>query len=301
MSARSLVPLFKSAAAQFYRDNILTLSAALAYYAIFSIGPLLAIAVGVAGMAFGTERVHHEIHRTLVGMLGENSAKTIDSMVAARAQGAGLITTIIGVTVLIFGAVSVFGQLQFSLNTIWKVQPRPKSGIAGFVRHRLLSLSMVMAICFLLLTSLAISVALASLTSYLDNIIVFGQVFAYGLDMIISLAVITLLFGLIFKYLPDVKVPWDTVWVGAILTSLLFSFGKFLLGLYLGKQSTASAYGAAGSVILILMWVYYASVIFLFGAEFTRSYALTAGVKVEATKYAELTDERKAQKLAKAV
>ena len=286
MKLKSMVSLGKGTVSEFGEDNVLRLSAALAYYAIFSIGPLLAIVVGVAGLAFGNDSVREQIHHSLKGMLGENSAKTIDSMMAARSHATSLITTIIGIVALLFGAAGVFGQLQDSLNTIWEVKAKPGAGIWDLVRKRFLSFSMVLGVGFLLLVSLALSTALAAFTQTLNQKIPMGNVLGHAVDFVVSFAVITALFAMIFKFMPDVKIPWSKVWVGAIGTALLFTLGKSLLGLYLGKQSTSSAYGAAGSVIVILMWVYYASVILFFGAEFTQVYARQTGAKIVPKKYA---------------
>ena len=286
MNAKSAFNIVKGTVTEFSEDNVLRLSAALAYYAMFSIGPLLAIVVGVVGLAFGHESVQREIHHGMQGMLGENSAKTLDSMMAARSHGKSIATTIIGVVVLLFGAAGVFGQLQDSLNTIWEVKTKPKAGIWAFIRNRFFSFSMVLGVAFLLLVSLAISTALAAFTGALNRMVPMGDVVGHIVDFIVSFGIVTLLFAMIFKFLPDVRVPWRKIWIGAIGTALLFTLGKFLLGLYLGRQSTASAYGAAGSVIVILMWVYYASVILFFGAEFTQVYAKATGTKITPAKYA---------------
>jgi len=296
MKIKSAFNIIKGTAAEFGEDNVLRLSAALAYYAIFSIGPLLAIVVGLAGLAFGNEHVSHQIHQSLQGMLGENSAKTIDSMMTARSHSKSLLTTIIGVVALLFGAAGVFGQLQDSLNTIWEVKAKPGAGIWGLVRQRFLSFSMILGIGFLLLVSLALSTALGALAGMLNNMIPMGDLVAHAIDFIVSFGVVTLLFAMIFKYLPDVRIPWSKVWIGAIVTALLFTLGKYLLGLYLGRASTSSAYGAAGSVIVILMWVYYASVIVLAGAEFTQVYAKRTGAKIVPDKYAvPVTKEERAE------
>jgi membrane protein len=247
------------------------LSAALAYYAMFSIGPLLVIAVGLAGFAFGHESVRRELESQLSAMVGENSAKMVESMMSAQQKAGGLITTIIGIVALLFGAAGVFGELQDSLNTIWGVKSKPGRGLLAMIRARFLSLSMVLGIGFLLLVSMALSTFLTAITKSMGSGL--PQVFAHALDIIVSLGVVSLLFAMIFKYLPDVKVPFRKVWVGAIGTALLFTAGKELLALYLGRASTASAYGAAGSVIIIQMGVYYASLNLYFGAEFTQVYA----------------------------
>jgi membrane protein len=268
----------------------------LAYYSIFSIGPLLAIVVGLAGLAFGSDSVRHEIEKQLQAILGESSAKTVESMMAAQKKGTSLITTIIGLVVLLFGAAGVFGQLQDSLNTIWEVKTKPGAGFWNMVRNRFLSFSMVLGIGFLLLVSMALSAALSALTSHFGNSVPIAGWLAHVLDFAISFGVVTVLFGMIFKYLPDVHVPWSKVWIGAVGTTMLFTIGKILLGIYLGRQSTSSTYGAAGSVILILMWVYYASVILFVGAEFTQVYARRGGAVVRPRHYAvPVTEEERAQ------
>ena len=291
---KSIWRILKQTFSEFSEDKVLRLSAALSYYSIFSIGPLLAIVVGLAGLAFGSDSVRHQIEQQLQGMIGERSAKTVESMMSAQKHGTSLITTIVGVVVLLFGAAGVFGQLQDSLNTIWEVKPKPGAGIWNTLRNRFLSFSMVLGVGFLLLVSMALSTALSALTAHLGDGLAAGLAFA--LDFAVSFGVVTLLFAMIFKYLPDVHVPWSKVWVGAIGTTVLFSIGKILLGLYLGRQSTSSTYGAAGSVILILMWVYYASVILFFGAEFTQVYTRRSGAVVRPTAYAvAVTAEERAQ------
>lgn len=293
---KSIWSILKQTFSEFSEDNVLRLSAALSYYSIFSIGPLLAIIVGLAGLAFGSDSVRHQIQQQLQGLLGEGSAKTVESMMSSQKHGTSLITTIVGVVVLLFGAAGVFGQLQDSLNTIWEVKPKPGAGIWNTLRNRFLSFSMVLGVGFLLLVSMALSTALSALTSHLGHSLAGVSWVAHGLDFLVSSLVVTLLFGMIFKYLPDVHVPWRKVWVGAIGTTVLFTIGKILLGIYLGRQSTSSAYGAAGSVILILLWVYYASVILFFGAEFTQVYAKKSGAIIRPTSYAvPVTADERAQ------
>ena len=296
MAKKSIWRILKQTFSEFGEDNVLRLSAALAYYSIFSIGPLLAIVVGLAGLAFGADSVRHQIEQQLSGMLGKDATKMIESMMSAQKKGTSLITTIIGVIALLFGAAGVFGQLQDSLNTIWEVKTKPNAGIGNIIRTRFLSFSMVLGIGFLLLVSMALSTALAALTSRLGDSLPLASWVAHGLDFLVSFGVITVLFAMIFKYLPDVRVPWSKVWIGAIGTTFLFSIGKILLGLYLGRASTASAYGAAGSVIVILMWIYYASVILFMGAEFTQVYAKQTGAVIRPSPYAvPVTKEERAQ------
>jgi membrane protein len=208
-------------------------------------------------------------------------------MMSAHKQGTSLITTIVGVVALLFGAAGVFGQLQDSLNTIWGVKSKPGKGLLAFIRARFLSLSMVMGIGFLLLVSMAVSTFLTAVTKSMGHALPVPQALAHGLNFLVSFSVIALLFAMIFKFLPDVKVPFRKVWVGAIGTALLFTAGKDLLAFYLGRASTTSAYGAAGSVIILLMWVYYASVILFFGAEFTQVYAKQTGARILPSEFAE--------------
>src|SRR5215472_11687923 len=278
--------ILKGTFKEFGEDNVLRLSAALAYYAVFSIGPLLVIVVGVAGLAFGHETVRGQLQHQLQSMLGENSSKVIQSMMNAQTHGKSLITTIVGIVALFFGAAGVFGQLQDSLNTIWEVRPKPGVGIWGFVRTRFLSFAMVLGIGFLLLVSLALTTFLSALTGSLGHMLPASETILHGVNFMVSFAVITVLFAMIFKVLPDVRVPFRKVWVGAIVTALLFTIGKYLLAMYLGRESTRSPYGAAGSVIVILMWVYYASLILFAGAEFTQVYVKATTTHIEPGKYA---------------
>jgi len=286
MNPKKFWLILKGTFAEFSEDNVLRLSAALAYYAMFSIGPLLVIAVGVAGLAFsalehgGHEDVRQQIHAQLESTLGPDSAKTIESMMSAQKQGTSLITTIVGVVALLIGAGGVFGQLQDALNTIWEVKAKPGIGIGGFIRNRFLSFSMVLGTGFLLLISMALTTFLTAAGGAIGRMLPIPEALIHILNFIVSFGIVALLFAMIFKYLPDVKVPFSKVWIGAIGTAILFTIGKYLLALYLGRESTKSSFGAAASVILILMWVYYASLILFFGAEFTQVYAKQTGTKV---------------------
>jgi membrane protein len=292
MSPKKLWLILKGTFAEFSEDNVLRLSAALAYYAIFSIGPLLAIVVGLAGIAFGHEHVRHQIEGQLQSMLGPNSAKTIESMMSAQKYGTSLITTIVGVVALLVGAGGVFGQLQDALNTIWEVKAKPGTGLWRFIRNRFLSFTMVLGTGFLLLVSTALTTFLTATAGTIGSMLPFSEALIHVLNFIVSFGVVTLLFAMIFKYLPDVKIPFRKVWVGAIGTAFLFTVGKYALSLYLGRASTSSTYGAAGSVIIILMWVYYASVILFFGAEFTQVYAKQTGANVVPGEFGVRTTER---------
>lgn len=296
MNFKKIWSFLKETFKEFGEDKVLRLSAALAYYAMFSIGPLLIIIVGVAGLFFGNESVRGQIEQQLRGMLGEKGASTLSSMMSAQKHSSSLIATIVGIVALLFGAGGVFGQLQDSLNTIWEVKPKPNAGLWALIRTRFLSLTMVLGTGFLLLVSMVLTTFLTAVTGSLGNILPLSETLAHILNFVVSFGVITLLFAMIFKYLPDVKVPLRKVWVGAIVTGLLFTLGKYLLALYLGRASTTSSFGAAGSVIIIMMWVYYASVILLTGAEFTQVYARRTGARLVPDKYAEpVTEEQRAQ------
>jgi membrane protein len=274
MKPRDLWGLIKQTITEWLDDKAPTYAAALAYYTIFSIAPLLIIAVGVAGFVFGGDAVRGDIHRQLEGLIGTNGAKVIeDMMVSASKPGAGIPATILGVVVLFFGASGLFAQLQETMNVIWKVKSKPTNGIIDFFRRRFLSFAMVLGIGFLLLVSLVINAAIAALFAYFRGRIPGSEAAWHLVNIAVSFGVVTILFAAIYKILPDTRVEWRDVWLGAAVTSLLFSLGKFAIALYLGKTSVASSYGAAGSVAIVLIWVYYSAQILFLGAEFTQVYA----------------------------
>lgn len=259
-------------------DNALRLSAALAYYSIFSIAPLLVIAISVAGLVLGDEAVRGEVGPLMKTYIGPQAAEAVQSLIQSASKPSdGWIGAIVGFFTLMLGASGVFGQLKDALNTIWEVKVVSGGGVWGFFRSRLLNFGMVLIIGFLLLTSLLLSTALAAFTGYLRHLIGLPPFIGVVFGFVISFAVVALLFAFIFKVLPDAKIEWRHVWIGAVVTALLFEIGKFGLSFYLGRESTASSFGAAGSVVLLLLWVYYASCILLFGAEFTQVYAQETG------------------------
>jgi membrane protein len=257
-------------------DRATLMAAAIAYYTLFSVAPLVIIATAVAGLVFGQEASSHEIFGSLRGLLGDSGAHAIEGMVqSSSAQPDGsIVAVVIGVVVLVLGAAGVFNQLQESLNIIWKVRALPGGGIVRLLRRRLLTFAMVLSIGFLLLVSLLVSAALSATGQFLSDNLPGGAVLWQVLNTCVSLGVITALFALIFKVLPDVKLRWREVGLGAFATALLFSAGKLVIGLYLGKSAVASGFGAAGSLVIILVWVFYTSLILLFGAELTRVYTL---------------------------
>jgi YihY family inner membrane protein len=270
--------LLKRTYAKWSEDHAPGLGAALSYYTVFSLAPLLMIVIAIAGLVFGQEAVQGQIIGQIQGLVGEESAKTIQSMLeAARKPTAGVLATVIATVMLLFGATGVFAQLQESLNIIWKVEQKPGQGLWKILKDRFLSLIAVLGTGFLLLISLVISAGLSAAGATVAHVLPGPEFVLQILNFLVSFAVVTLLFAMIYKLLPDKPVQWGDVWIGASITSLLFTIGKFFIGLYLGKSDVGVAYGAAGSLVVILIWVYYASQIFLFGAEFTAVYAESRG------------------------
>ncbi|HCF30227.1 MAG TPA: ribonuclease BN [Cyanobacteria bacterium UBA11049] len=281
MSIKTILALLKETFAEWNNDKASRLAAALAYYTVFSLAPLLIIAIAIAGAVFGEEAARGEIVAQIQGLVGKEGAQFIETAIEnASKPEAGSIASIVSVVVLLFGASGLFAQLQDALNTIWEVQPKPNLGLWAIIRARFLSFTMVLGVGFLLLVSLILSAALAALVNFFGHLIP-GVGFLLQLtNFILSFAATTILFGLIYKVLPDAKIAWSDVWIGAIITSLLFSIGRFLLGLYFGNSSFGSTYGAAGSVVIILAWVNYAAQILFFGAEFTQVYARRFGSQI---------------------
>jgi membrane protein len=275
---KAISALLKAAYLEWSKDKAPRMSAALAYYTIFSLAPLLIIAVAIAGLAFGMQAAQGEIAGQLQGLVGRDGAKAIEAMIqSAHKPAHGVIGSMIGVFALFLGASGVFCEMQDALNSIWHVRPDTKSGIPSLVKERFLSFGMVLGIGFLLLVSLLLSALLAAVTKYLGGIFPIPAVLFEFLDFFLSLLFITVLFAMIFKLLPNTKIAWSDVWIGAALTSLLFTAGKFVIGFYIGKSVSASAYGAAGSLVVVVAWIYYSALILYFGAEFTRVYARTLG------------------------
>ena len=272
-------------------DNPFQLAGALSYYTLFSLAPLLIISIGVAALVFGHEAAHNQIVATIQGLIGLESARAIQTIIknASSRPESGMISTWLGGIILLVGAGGVVGELQTSLNSIWRVKPQPNGGLRDFVQRRFISFAMVLGIGFLLVVSLAVSALISGFTRFVGSFFEGAATLAYLLDNVISFGFVTLLFAMIYKFLPDVQIHWKDVWVGAALTSALFTLGKFLIGLYLGTSGVTSVYGAAGSLITILLWVYYSSLIFFFGAEFTHVYAVQYGSGVVPAANAEST------------
>ena len=282
MKPKEVFSLLKTTFFEWLDDQAPTLGAALAYYTVFSLAPLLIITIAIAGLVFGAEAAQGQIFDQLRGLLGAASGKAMQEIVqsASAEPKTGVVATVIGFVTLLFGASGVFGQLQASLNIIWGVQPKPGRGIVGIIRDRSLSFGFILVVGFLLLVSLLLTAAIAFVGKQFGTMVPGMEAVIQLLNSILSLAVITLLFAMMFKILPDANIAWRDVWTGAFITALLFTIGKFALGLYLGRSGVASSYGAAGSLIVLLLWVYYSSQILFFGAEFTQVYANRFGSHV---------------------
>jgi membrane protein len=271
--------LFKRAGSQWLEHKASRLGAALAYYTAFSLAPLLVIVIAIVGFVFGRDAATGQMSGQIESMVGEDGAKAVETIVAsANKPASGIFATVVGLVMLLVGALGLFSQLQDALNTVWEVQPKPGLGLLRFFQDRLLSLTMVLGTAFLLLVSLVVSTALAALGSLAGEwgATILGQALNIG----VSLIVITLLFAMIYRFLPDAEIAWRDVWFGAAFTTLLFTLGKFLIGFYLGATGTASAYGAAGSLAALLIWLYYSAQIFLFGAELTKASADRHGARI---------------------
>jgi membrane protein len=283
------VSLLKQTFQEWLQDKAPQLGAALAYYTVFSLAPLILVLLAIIGVIFRDDPAGawNKITQQMSYFLDPSGVQVVQSIAQKASQpGKSTIATIIGIALALFGASGVFGQLQDALNTIWGVKAKPGTGIWGFLRARFLSFAMVGGICFLMLVSLAIEALLKGFSHYVQSVLPGGLVVALGVYLIFDFAVVVLLFAMIFKFLPDVKIQWRDVWIGAVMTAILFGIGKWLLGFYLGSGAAGSAYGAASSLITLLLWVYYSSQILLFGAEFTQVYAARSGRAFKPSEYA---------------
>jgi membrane protein len=268
--------LFRDAALRWVDHKAARLGAALAYYSVFSIGPLMLIAIAVAGLFFGADAVRGQVSAQLTGLLGEGGAKAVETMLAGASQRhEGILATIIGIVTLLLGATGVVVQLKDALNTVWETEMPGGSGIWGFVRSYIVSLAGVLGLGFLLLVSLLLTTSLSAgahlFAPVLSEAVL--QIFSF----LVTFTVSSLLFAMMFKWLPDAEIGWRDVWLGGVVTAVLFEAGKFLIGLYIGKQGLESTFGAASSIVVLLIWVYYTAQIVLYGAEFTHVYATSYG------------------------
>lgn len=279
MNARQAWDVMKKAVAGWVEHRAWSEGAALSYYTAFSIAPLLLIVISVAGLVFGEEAARGALVQQLQGMLSKDAAQAVEGLLeSASKPEEGIVSTVIGVALLVLGATTVLAELQSALDTIWQAPEREQpSGVWGFIRTRIVTLAMVLGIGFLLLVSLVVSAAIAALGRFWDPMFGGWEVLANLFNLLVSFALVTALFAMIYKFLPHVEIRWHDVWVGAAVTALLFTLGKFLIGLYIGKGAVASGFGAAGSLVVLLVWVYYSAQIFLLGAEFAAVYARTHG------------------------
>ncbi|HVG03225.1 MAG TPA: YihY/virulence factor BrkB family protein [Nitrospira sp.] len=286
----------KDTFAAWNRDKVPRHGAALAYYTVLSLVPLLVVIIAMIGLIFGREAAQGYILEQIGSLVGPQSAEAIKEMIQRASQpSTGIVATLIAAVTLLAGASGVFAQLQDSLNSLWGVEPKEGRGIWGVIRDRFISVGALLGTGFLLLVSLVMSAAVSAFGKWFGGWLPAPEIVLQGLELVISLAVVTGLFALIFKVLPDAKVVWGDVWVGAFLTALLFTIGKFAIGLYLGKSDVGSAYGAAGSLVILLVWVYYSSQILLFGAEFTQVYANKLGSRIVPSDNAVVADPAKAK------
>ena len=275
--------LLKDTFTKWSADKAPRLGAALSYYTVFSLAPLLVMTITIAGLVFGKEAAQHAITMQMESLVGPQSAAAVTEMLnLAQKPTAGMLASAIALATLALGASGVFAQLQDALNTVWGVELQASRGLWGTIKDRFFSIMAVLGTGFLLLVALVLSAALAAFGKLFSGWLPGHESVSHMADLVVSFGVITLLFAMMFKLLPDAKIAWPDVWVGAALTSLLFTTGKFAIGLYLGKADVGSAYGAAGSFVILLVWVYYSSQILLFGAEFTAVYANRYGSRIVA-------------------
>lgn len=283
--------VLKLAYAEWTEDEATRLGAALAFYTALSIAPLLVILIAVIGFFFGDEAARGEIADEIRALVGAQTARTVENAIEhARQPASGTIATVLSIITLIVGASGVVAELKASLNRIWDVRVVNAGGIWRIAKERLFSFAMILGVGFVLLVSLALSAALSGLGKFMGAFLPVPEPLLHGANMVLSFAVVTTLFALIYKYLPDAEVSWRDVWKGALFTAVLFVIGKFVLGLYLGKAGVGSAYGAAGSLIVLLVWVYYSAQIFFFGAEVTQVYANMYGSRIRPAEGAELIE-----------
>jgi membrane protein len=270
----SIWELIKKTASSWSDINAPRLGAALAYYTLLSMAPLLVVCIGIAGLVFGQQAAQQQIASQIQNVVGSQGSEAIQTMLSHLGQPAqGITAAAIGFLLLLFGASGVFGELRDSLDLVWGAKPKAASGLVGMVKYRFFSFAMVLGVGFLLLVSLVLSAAIAAAGKFFAAYLPAPEVVLHAANLLFSFLVVTGLFAMLYKFVPDCDIDWRDVWIGAAVTSLLFSIGKFAIGLYLGKASVGSAYGAAGSLVVFLVWIYYSAQIFFLGAEFTHVFA----------------------------
>jgi membrane protein len=287
VTSATLARVFKQSLVAWWDDNALRLGASLSFYTLFAIAPVLLVAISMAGLVFGTEAVHTELVSQMQGLVGRDGAQAVQALLeGARQRQSGVFGTLVGSVTFLLAATGAFLELQAALNAIWRVTPNPGANMSAYLIDRLRSFGIVVAIGFLLMVSLVVSAVLAAANAWADRRAPGWPLVWQAVNVAVSFFVTTTLFALLFRFLPDVKLEWRHVATGSIVTAVLFSGGKYLIGLYLARSTTVSTYGAAASVMLLLLWVYYSSQILLFGAEFTRIYSRAAGERPKPEEFA---------------
>jgi membrane protein len=290
-SFKSVAEIFKNAFQGFNDNKITKLSGSLAYSVIFSLGPLMIVIISVCGIFLGKDAIEGKVYSTLAGFVGSDTAAQLQEIIKnANLSGKSEIAVIVGIVSLLIGATSIFGEIQDSINTIWGVKSKPKRGWIKFLENRFLSFSIIIALGFLLLVSLGVNSIIDGFSNQLKNHFPdIAFVVVYTINVLITFIVTVSIFSVIFKVLPDAKIKWKDVFAGAIATTFFFMLGKFAISFYISKAHVGSTYGAAGSLIVLLLWVYYSSIILYFGAELTRAYAIEYGSPIEPNDYAVTT------------
>jgi membrane protein len=277
-TVRAWRTLVTSSVSAWLDDYAPSMGAALSYYTVFSLAPLLLIVVSIAGLAFGEEAVRGELFAQLQGLMGHDAAQAVQGLLAGASKPShGVLGTIVGIGIVAFGATTVFAELQDDLDRIWRAPARKKGGVWSLLRARLLSFGMILGLAFLLMVSLVLGAVISALGKWWGPMFGGWVVLAQAVNVVVGFGLTTVVFAMIYKMMPRVHVQWHDVWLGAIVTSLLFTVGKFLIGVYIGKSGIASGFGAAASLVIVFLWVYYSAQIFLLGAEFTWVYARTLG------------------------
>lgn len=298
MNLGKFVSMIKEAGLSFYEHNAFRFGASLAYYTVVSLAPLIIIALSVASLIFERHTVQTMMLSEMRDMIGEEGAKGIQNVIQNAQQQSGILATVLGIIAFAVGYTAVFFELQTALNTLWGVKAQPQQNVTSAVRKYALAFALAGVIGFLLLVSLVVSTVLSALGQVLQNWQPELYILWNIVNFIFSFVVIFLLFAILFKYIPDVEIAWNDVWIGAAITTALFAIGKFLIGMYLGQSSISSSYGAAGSIVVILVWVYYSAQILFFGAELTQVYANRYGSRIVPSPHAVPRDEEAAAKMA---
>lgn len=303
MNGKVLWQILKDSFKGFSDDKVPKLSGSLAYYTVFSMAPLLVVIISLCSLFLGREAIENGIYEQISGFVGADTAIQIQEIIKnASLEGKGSMALVIGIVTLLIGATTVFGEIQDSINTIWGIKPKPKKGWLKMLQNRLLSFSVIISLGFLLLVSLGISGIIDGLSNRLQALYPdVAVIIFYIINLVVTLFVVTVLFGVIFKVLPDANIKWKDVKIGAFVTALLFMLGKFGISFYISQSDIGSTYGAAGSLMILLLWIYYSSFILFFGAEFTKAYAVKLGSEIHPNHYAVTTKQIEVEENGKSI